>query len=370
MLDFPPGTRFEVFDGGTPLADTAVPAGYAHQAVHLTFQLPPSAPLPHTSHRWLLTSDVPGEGAMLYMRTVNFGYARTLPAFLAGGIRALVLAGDETFPPFAVTFPRTVALPALKRFLAAELAWPYEPAERAIALYRGAGARVREFGKYGLTAEFSSNASTAHAISVQLLEMSEEELSRSQLFVVTHQDAAGASGSERRRFLPEGGTVGDVLEAFGHTGPGLRVFRVVDHLIADALSVDAAFPPGDHTLLVVENAVVSPVAGERVLRAAHAVVHGVRLKPFWSPFFVRLILAEKVPAFIAQIQREMEIPNEAFKKLSFLVGEPHPRYSAHVRLAGEGPVSDALAPLRGVADLTLFVVHPPEGKYVTANNYI
>jgi hypothetical protein len=379
LLGFPDYTRLEVFDfrnldSRSKLDDRAEPCRPEDEAVHLIFQFPPDADWPHTTHPWLIASEATGETGPPHLRVVKFGYPRNLPDFLESGIEAIVSLYDSPQEPqVEVIFPSNVSVPAFKRFLADELKHPYDPARQSVAIYKGAPGDnappmlpIAEFGRYGLTAEFSQKANAKYSIWVQFLEISEAAYGRSQVFVLAHQTDPGKPGEERRLFLGQKVTVREVLSAFNQNSEGIRVFRVVDHLITSGLAMDTNLYAGDNALLSVKEEVVRPATDERVLRAAHAVIEGTKLKLSLTPFFVRVRLAEKVSAFITRLQREMDVAEEDFRKLKFMLGDQQTRYSTQALIRGDGPMSDALAALRGIADPYLFVIRPPEGRSAAA----
>jgi hypothetical protein len=225
---------------------------------------------------------------------------------------------------------------------------------------------ISEFGKFGLTAEFSAKVESKYAIWVQFLDISEDRYRRSQVFILAHQTQPALPGEERRIFLGQKVAVTELLAAFRERSEGVCVFRVVDHLIANRVPLDMNLYAGDNALVVVDAPIITQGTGERVLRAAHAVVDGTKIRPVGTPFFVKILLAEKISAFISRIQGEMGVADEDSRKQRFMLGDAQTSYTLQATLRGEGPMSDAFAALRGIADPYLFVLQQPEGKSTPA----
>jgi hypothetical protein len=378
ILQFPSETRFLVFDETRlslrPLDATAPANDSNSQAVHLIFQIPVEDPFPQTNYEWTVPKPET-EGDQPPIRAVKFGYPTTVDKFLEGGVEAIVYDFDHPDEPvFEASFPPEVKLADFKQFLACELGWLYNPEENSIAIYKNTPGEkapgtlpIEEFQGFGLTAQFSSNATLKYMIWVERNERIPEDVyRRSQVFVVNYQAGPSIPAVQHRLLMEQNPTVGEVISALETVLPArvqdVSVYRVLNHSIESRLQREKRLFHGDNVLFVAESTAFMEAPNEKVLRAVHAQSEGGKLKLGMNPFFITVTLSEKIPDFQKRLQEAIGATDEDFKNLYILIGLPTMRFVPRLALHGDGLMSDALAAQGGVADPHLFIVRLSEGK--------
>jgi hypothetical protein len=378
ILQFPEDTRFIAFDIAEEiprmLSDTDSLSNPPKEAFHFIFQLPMNVEMPPTEFKWEVP--IPSDSKPITLRTVKYGYPKTIEQFLEPGIKANVFQFDEIETPlFEASFPIGIRLDDFKQFLVKEIDGEEDdPLKDSITIYNNipesevrATVPMEEYREYGLTPYFSSIATLKYRIWVQRNRgIPEERYRSSQQFMIVYQNAVGAATERHHIFTPQNPTVGDVVDQLVRdrvlSDPNVVVHRVLNYLIESRLNNEQRLFRGDNVVFITTEHALESNEGEKVIRAVHAVKENDLFRPYGDPFFFTVILSDTCDDALEKFQKIFNPEDEESAKFSLILVTQKGRSIQRTVIQGKGTIADALAAQSAVTDPYLYVLHEKENK--------
>jgi hypothetical protein len=253
-----------------------------------------------------------------------------------------------------------------------EIGMHYDQRTDTVAIYKSVPGEkapnlvpVEEYSNCRLLTEFSAHADRKYLIWVRLMKgLSEDRFEMSQTVKVGYQSTQTIAPNQHFCTLPRYLTVAKLLEYLSAKnvipGSDLVVYKVVNHTIADRFDIDSLIYKGDDTFFVAKRSVVEPNDGQKVLCAVHAVAKGTKLKPCLDPFFVTVVLTEKVSEFLDRVRHTLGIADNSIAKI--ILGNSDLDYDPQTVLRGDDVMANVLAAHSGMNEPLIFIVHPPNAK--------